>query len=523
LTQLADVNTDDIAGAIRLGCQTMCSVFNADDGDIPFFDSRVYPDAELNFHPYHSEAHVPGRHLNALLAAEHALGVAVAEGCIEKHARAAFFSYSGPIPLPLNRETLGGPLRLFLPHNIREGFHALAALVRFRQSARARELAEASIAVINTLWHPQRGWDRRVLEDELGLKVFEIDGPFITGLARAIGPLVTLYSATGYGPALGLALRLAQQVLDEHWLEAGAYDPAHMGTHVHSVTCVMSSVAQLADLLGDMRLLARVKMFYDNGLNDLRDGLGWAIESTRPEANPDFGEINSTGDILETALILGRHGFTEYYGDAERILRGHLLPAQLRDISFIKEPDNPTDADGKRDVARRHRGAFGFPAPYGHHPLGVERFGFNLDIVGGGVASLCAAYSEVARRAAEGHRVILLFDHETDALSIQSPYTHDSLCITVKQAGPLFVRIPAGVAADAITLSGTDGPVRIVNGYVFVENPPLDVPLTFAFPLPKQEIVLRHRTRAIRVRMRGEQVVAMDNFGAELTFFEAMD
>ncbi|MEP7355726.1 MAG: hypothetical protein ABI847_00640, partial [Anaerolineales bacterium] len=376
------------------------------------------------------------------------------------------------------------------------------------------------IDAINNLWHPQRGWDRPVLEGELGLKVVEIAGPFITGLARAIGPLVKLYAATGHGPALGLALRLTEQVLDEHWLEAGAYDPAQMGTHVHSVTCVMSSVAQLADLLGDMRLLARVKTFYDNGLNDLRDPLGWAIESARPEANPDFGEINSTGDILETALILGRHGFTDYYGDAERILRGHLLPAQLRDISFIRQPDNPTGADGKRDVARRHQGAFGFPAPYGHHPLGVERFGFNLDIVGGGVASLCAAYSEVAWRAAEGHRVNLLFDHETAALAVQSPYTHGCLSVTVKQPAPLFVRIPAGVAASAIAVSGTAAPVQIVNGYLFIENLPLNVPLTISFPLPERELVLRHRTRAIRVRMRGDQAVAMDNFGADLTFFD---
>src|SRR6185503_15583783 len=152
---------------------------------------------------------------------------------------------------------------------------------------------------------------------------------------------------------------------------------------------------------------------------------GWAIESSRPEANPDFGEINSTGDILETALILGRWGHSEYYGDAERMLRSHLLPAQLRDIAFITEPDNPTGADGKRDVARRHLGAFGFPAPYGYQPVGLTRISFNLDIVGGGVASLCEAYAEIARRTGAGHRVNLLFDHETDALAVQSPYTHD--------------------------------------------------------------------------------------------------
>jgi hypothetical protein len=205
------------------------------------------------------------------------------------------------------------------------------------------------------------------------------------------------------------------------------------------------------------------------------------------------------------------------------MLRSHLLPSQLRDIVFIAEPDNPTGADGKRDVARRHLGAFGFPAPYGHQPVGVTRFGFNLDIVGGGVASLCAAYAETARRTGAGHRVNLLFDHETDALAVQSPYTHDNLRIIVKQPAPLFVRIPSGVAANSISLSGVSTPVQMVNGYLFLDSPPLHTPLTISFPLLEHEIVLQHRTRDIRVRLRGDQAVAMDNFGADLTFFEPME
>src|SRR5215212_6021353 len=119
--KLHDVNTTNIPAAIRLGCRTMSSVFNADDNDIPFFASRVWPTAELGFNSWHSESHVPGRHLNALLNAEdvlgtQGLGTRIDEGVIENHARAAFFSYSGPLALPLNRAELGGPLLHFMPH-----------------------------------------------------------------------------------------------------------------------------------------------------------------------------------------------------------------------------------------------------------------------------------------------------------------------------------------------------------------------------------------------------------------------
>ena len=152
MTKLKNVNTTDIRAAIELGCRTMCSVFNADDNNIPFFGSGVLPEAGLGFSTCHSEAHVPGRHLNALLNARNAAGIKVDEDCIDKHARAAFFSYSGPVPLPLNRQEIGGPLVNFVPHNIREGFHALCALAQFRKSDKALDLAKASIRTIVELW-----------------------------------------------------------------------------------------------------------------------------------------------------------------------------------------------------------------------------------------------------------------------------------------------------------------------------------------------------------------------------------
>ena len=43
MTKLQDVNTTDIAGAIRLGCETMGNVFNADDNDVPFSGRSSIP------------------------------------------------------------------------------------------------------------------------------------------------------------------------------------------------------------------------------------------------------------------------------------------------------------------------------------------------------------------------------------------------------------------------------------------------------------------------------------------------
>jgi hypothetical protein len=521
MARVANVNTTDIAEAIRLGCQTMCAIFNTDDNGFPHFESRVRPTAYLAFSRLHGESHVPGRHLNALLNAEDACGVRVDEEAIETHARALFFSYSGPLPLPMNREVPGGRLVHFTPHNIREGFHGLYSLAAYRNSARARALAEASIAAVGRHWQGSRGW--RIAEPGIVLpeegSILALDR-FIAGVARAIGPLVKYYRATAYGPALDLAILLKEHALEGYFPPDGAYLADRHGTHTHSTTCVMSSLAQLADLTLDARLMARVKAFYDNGLWRIRDELGWVIESAAPNANPDRGEVNNTGDILETALILGRWGFAECYEDAETILRGHLLPSQLRDTSFIVDPPNPTGEDGKRHVAQRHLGAFGFPAPYGHEPADVDGVGFNMDIVGGAVGSLCEAYREVASRTPAGIRVNLLFDHETADVEVRSPYTHGVLSVRAKRPGPLLVRIPPWLAADPSVQPEGVTARRAANGYLLIPEAPLNRSIEIGFALPERNLRLKHRTHDIRVRLHGSEVVAMDDFGADLTYFD---
>ena len=76
--RLKDVNTTNMADAIRLGCLTMQRVFNRDDNDSIFMVSRARPNPELSMSAIY-DGHLPGRHLNALLNAEAATGVSLDE------------------------------------------------------------------------------------------------------------------------------------------------------------------------------------------------------------------------------------------------------------------------------------------------------------------------------------------------------------------------------------------------------------------------------------------------------------
>lgn len=534
MARATNVNTTDILDAIRLGCRCMCRCLDADEDYSPFAGNTVRPNVTLGTTPSYIDADNPGRFLPPLLMASTSFGIPVAEDCIEKISRALFRSYSGPLPLPLGRDRDGAhnlidkdapPVRL-MPHNMREGFNGLYALIKYRGADRARELAEANIETLFDVWDPETGWDYARPERDYGLHI-QYRQDFIPGIGRAIGPLVKLYRATGSGRALELAIAMKEKAVDGYFTEDGEYDPGVMGTHVHSITAVMLGLAQLADLLSDSNLLNRVKSFYDNGLWDMRDEMGFSEENLNPDSqNPDQGEMNSTGEIAETAMVLGGWGYTEYYHDVERILRGYMLPSQLRDVSWIEDPPNPEGSDAKRDVADRLLGAFGFAAPYGHETvetgLNSSRLKFNLDVVGGAVGSLCEIYREVARYEETGHHVNLLFDHETEAIKLESRYTHSTMRVTLKRPGPLYVRVPPWLEDGGLRLIDDVGASRLTNGYLLISQPPVNRPITFEMPLPIRHVTLKHQTRDIRARLKGDEVIAMDNFGADLTFFDPL-
>lgn len=104
---------------------------------------------------------------------------------------------------------------------------------------------------------------------------------------------------------------------------------------------------------------------------------------------------------------------------------------------------------------------------------------------------------------AAGHRVNLLFDRETEAIKVESPYTQPELRVTVKRPGPLWVRVPPWADVSRIIGLGTQEPVRCVSGYLFIARPPVNAPLVLELPLAEQELTLDHRARQIWVQLRG--------------------
>ncbi len=530
--KLTDVNSTSLRAGIELGCQAVSRLFNPDDPEgAPYFWMNLRPVASMSFSDVFSDAQVPGKSLLGLLTAEKLVGLEASPAVVDQYARIAFFSYGGPVALPLNRSALGGRLVNFAPVNVAHGFHALYALATLRRSDRAHALFEKGVDAVLALWDPRSGWNRQRIQDDLGLSYHDVqpDAPFIAGLAMAIGPLAKYHAATGSRRALELATMLKDKVLTEYFPASGEYDAARLGAHVQNVVYVMASLAWLATATHDASLMARVKAFYDNGLKRLRNSIGWSPEyfgnpshARGPRGtNGERGEAGNTALILETALLLGDWGHFETFADAELILRGHLLPSQLRDVSFVAGVDRPA-ARGSLSIGRRVQGMWGFPAPYGHLPIGDEIIGVGTDIVGPVVYALAEAHARVIGRRNGQLAINLLFDYKSDDIEVTSPYPGGILTVALRSPQPVEVRIPPWASGDRLELIGISrDSATLSDGYLQVAaGAARDGRFGIRIPLTQRELDVSTGSRLLRTRVKGDQVIAMDNPVADGTFFD---
>lgn len=148
-----------------------------------------------------------------------------------------------------------------------------------------------------------------------------------------------------------------------------------------------------------------------------------------------------------------------------------------------------------------------------------------MDIVGGACASIAAACREVVHADATGVHVDLWFDWESEAASVASPCTHDGrLTVRVRQPGPLWLRLPPWLEGGLVLAGDAPEPRRAAD-HLFWRDLPAGTAIEARVDLPEREIVLSpglHR-RPIRARLRGDAVAAMDDFGADLTWFDPLE
>ncbi|MCX7018119.1 MAG: LamG domain-containing protein [Candidatus Sumerlaeota bacterium] len=526
-TEPLKVNTCDLDLALSAGIHCMSTILNPDDRNIPYFGCMVFDTPRLEFHHQLSVGNVTGRALFAMLKAEHALGARLDEDVIKKYRRVLFDSYAIVRGIPANPDRPGAPYTTCWIFNDGAGFRGLAGLALSRNDQMAAEYLHDSIAN-HMKYFVGTGFNWRAYQEHFAIKGGGTYNPprwdepnNDTGtFPFVIWPLVQYYKAANYKPALDLATTLAESLMIYGFPPDGG---AAGHDHGFELIAGMNALAEVALLTSNSVMMDRVRARYDSGLTGIISrATGWVPE--RVSAHSDVGEINNTAELIETAMRLGDWGWPQYYQDAERFTRAHLLPAQLLDTSFIPpSPDRP-QSDGRANVRERVRGAYGFPAPYGHVSTKNPYLdgGFMMDIVGGGVATVAEVKLNCCRRVNGGHYVNLLFDCDNDDIRVASPYPdRGPLTVTLKKEGDLHVRLSDWVDRKCVkVICGKDAlPFAFTPYYVVIGKPPVGRPISVEFPLPVRGTSEVINGRMLDVKFKGDAVVAMSQMGTKLPFF----
>ena len=531
MNKYVNVNKRDLRLALKEALRPMMTFFDPNHGNIPYFGNCMTGENWGNAHSTtFSMAHIPGRWLNGLLNAEDVLGkenAALNEEAVQTLGRWARYSISASklgFPPCIDEDTTKPILKTDL-HNLREVMHALTALVQFRGDEEARTCGMQLIDAVDRYFDYASGQFREELwRQETGGSLFkwgalhadEITFPVTFG--RYIGPLVKFYKATGEVRALQQAISLKDVCFRDVLNEKGDYDVRIHGSHTHSTTAMISSLAILGDVLRDRTILDRCRAFVENGLNQIAVDFGWCIENYARQ--DDVGEINNTADILETCLILGKWGCPGYYARAERILRAHLLPSQLLDTHFIEDPDDE-NCPARYRMASRSKGAFGFPCPYGHEDHEGARVSFNWDIVGGGSEGLCEAIRGQCTLKGALYSVNLLFDTDNAAFTFRNPYDGNGVAeINMHQpVKALRIRMPGN--CKGVTVENAES---YINGeWLYLCGMEAGGTVRIFYDFEDRVVATPFRGKFYTLRWHGEEVTGAVSRGKRLCFFPEIE
>ena len=323
---------------------------------------------------------------------------------------------------------------------------------------------------------------------------------------RAVDALVRLYRATGDDAALELAGRMTRYALTHCFTEEGRVRQ-EAGGHGHSLNAMVAGMLDYARVTRDVSLAQRVKAIYDVGCPAFNSSFGWSMESLS-KFNLR-GESNNTGDLLRAALLLGRAGWVSGFEDAERILRGHLLPSQVMDVDDF--PDEEAEEDARSRRASRVRGGFSFPTP-NDYLLTPEATIMTYDITSGAVDGLCEAMLGAVTRDETAVWVNLLFSREGEGVRIRSDLSREGRVEIENRSGlNVMLRVPSWVSPEdlRVSVNGEEIFHRVFGDYLLIPECDGRCVAVVTFPLREVRTVEQICYTAYTIDWRGDQIVAM--------------
>lgn len=304
------------------------------------------------------------------------------------------------------------------------------------------------------------GWKTDTTRLALGIEEYN---------AAVVWPAARYYAITGYQPALELAKGLTNFALrhTQGYDSDGSIDEvkAELEDHFHTRSNFMLGVLKLGLTIGRPELVAWARQGYDHARH-VGTSFGWFPEGIRHR----HGEVCCITDMLELALLLGRHVDRSYYADAERFGRNHLLEGQfLSGVALQEAVDKLPHAERKPPFDGRYSTTVGVVASQigGFASRSTLNDAFHTDALA--LMQCCNAagargiydlwhHAIETRRSAPGslphHLVHLRFSVATPDVRVIS-YEPNSGRLDIDLAAPceLSVRLPEGEDHAFVTMT----------------------------------------------------------------------
>ncbi|MHB1294870.1 MAG: hypothetical protein ACYC4R_07710 [Anaerolineae bacterium] len=358
-------------------------------------------------------------------------------------------------------------------------------------------------------------------------------GGFLSGFA--IKSLMACARALPSERAFELAGILVKQV----WEDKPYFSPDNTfrhGGHMHGNLRTLVGTADYALAAHDPILFSRVEAVY-RYVRSEATRFGFIPEVIGRHADVVLCETCALMDYMGLIVTLANNGHPEYWGDAERLLRNHLVESQVRDISFLANEDTREDTYqfSWRDIGPRIVGAWaGWSSP--NHILAAEEFlhwgGPELagktrllqNCCGGsGVHALFIAWKNAARFENGCLHVHMHIDKRLPEAVIRCQQPHRGLLtVDLTAAAKVRVRIPEFVQPEQmqVEIGGQRAASRVWGNYLEIDEQPAGTSIAVSYPLPvvDEEFSVGcpgFRQYHYRAMWKGDTVLRMDPIGNE--------
>ena len=322
---------------------------------------------------------------------------------------------------------------------------------------------------------PANGWlDRRPPVDKMA--------SILVG-AQIIFPLIRFADATGNEEALSLAKGLVRFLKEK----TGVFDPqgsmdCSKARHLHSAASFLKSALKVALMTNDDALRDWAKAGYEC-LRELGTDFGFFPHGTQGREQYQ-GDVAATKDMIELAIMLGQNVAYDYFADAERFGRNHLLESQLLGLDWINGEqegefatdlwcaNHPPEGVTTDNVCDRVIGAFASWTQI-NDAFDPANPRLMLRSTGAGVRAMYDLWHYAVTREEGAVCVNLHFSRDTRWATVTSHVPDEGrIDVLMKTPGVLAVRVPAHLTSDQVDVivnNKRHRHERLAHGYAWIE------------------------------------------------------